>query len=177
MKDFDAEKILRMSREELIALLGDELSSELNNKLADGTITYKEFEEMCQRAFPIQQQANIIRNAIFLKLSKSEGFNMFESNKEKQQQYAEIANLQEKAQKGEVTIEELKRDIKKDLDSVKYENDKTYLTDFLSELEAGIQKSPIQIKRAYEIYEEYTKLHGNSYVHNKWEELVKKGVL
>ena len=75
------------------------------------------------------------------------------------------------------TIEELKKDIKRNLDSVKYENDKTYLTDFLSELEAGIQKSPIQIKRAYEIYEEYTKLHGNSYVHSKWEELVKKGVL
>lgn len=75
------------------------------------------------------------------------------------------------------TIQELKKDIKKDLDSVKYENDKTYLTDFLSELEAGTPKSPIQIKRAYEIYEEYTKLNGNSYVHNKWEELVKKGVL
>ncbi len=75
------------------------------------------------------------------------------------------------------TIQELKQEIKKDLDSVKYENDKTYLTDFLSELENGIQKSPIQIKRAYEIYEEYTKLNGNSYVHNKWEELVKKGVL
>lgn len=75
------------------------------------------------------------------------------------------------------TMQELKKDIKKDLDSVKYENDKTYLTDFLSELEAGTPKSPIQIKRAYEIYEEYTKLNGNSYVHNKWEELVKKGVL
>ena len=75
------------------------------------------------------------------------------------------------------TIQELKKDIKKDLDSVKYENDKTYLTDFLSELEAGIQNSPIQIKRAYEIYEVYTKLLGNSYVHNNWEELVKKGVL
>lgn len=75
------------------------------------------------------------------------------------------------------TIQELKKDIKKNLDSVKYENDKTYLTDFLSELEAGTPKSPIQIKRAYEIYEEYTKLNGNSYVHNKWEELVKKGVL
>lgn len=75
------------------------------------------------------------------------------------------------------TIQELKKDIKKDLESVKYENDKTYLTDFLSELEAGTPKSPIQIKRAYEIYEEYTKLNGNSYVHNKWEELVKKGVL
>lgn len=75
------------------------------------------------------------------------------------------------------TIEELKKDIKRNLDSVKYENDKTYLTDFLSELEAGIQKSPIQIKRAYEVYEEYTKLNGNSYVHDKWQELVKEGVL
>lgn len=63
------------------------------------------------------------------------------------------------------------------IDKVRLESDKTYLIDFLSELEAGIQKSPIQIKRAYEIYEEYTKLHGNSYIHNKWEELVKKGVL
>ncbi len=63
------------------------------------------------------------------------------------------------------------------IDKVRLESDKTYLIDFLSELEAGIQKSPIQIKRAYEIYEEYTKLRGNSYVHNKWEELVKKGVL
>lgn len=75
------------------------------------------------------------------------------------------------------TIQELKKDIKKDLDSVKYENDKTYLTDFLSEVEGGQLKTEIQKKRAYEIYEEYTKLHGNSYVHNKWEELVKKGVL
>lgn len=75
------------------------------------------------------------------------------------------------------TIQELKKDIKKDLDSVKYENDKTYLTDFLSEVEAGQPKTEIQKKRAYEIYEEYTKLNGNSYVHNKWEELVKREVL
>lgn len=75
------------------------------------------------------------------------------------------------------TIQELKKDIKKDLNSVKYENDKTYLTDFLSEVEAKQPKTEIQKRRAYEIYEEYTKLNGNSYVHNKWEELVKKGVL
>lgn len=75
------------------------------------------------------------------------------------------------------TIEELKKDIKKDLDSVKYENDKTYLTDFLSEIEAGQTKTEIQKKRAYEVYEEYKKLHGNSYVHDKWEELKKKGML
>ena len=85
MENFDTEKILNMSREELIGLLGNELSLELNEKLANGTITYKEFEEICNSAFTIPQQANLVRNAIFLKLSKSEGFNLFESNKEKQQ--------------------------------------------------------------------------------------------
>ena len=63
------------------------------------------------------------------------------------------------------------------IDKVRLESDKTYLTDFLSEVEGGQLKTEIQKKRAYEIYKEYTKLHGNSYVHNKWEELVKKGVL
>ena len=109
MEDFDAEKILNMSREELIRLLGNELSEKLNEKLANGTIKYKEFEEICKRAFSIPQQANLVRNVIFLKLSKSECFNLFETSKEKQQQYTEIANLQEKAEKGELNIEELKR--------------------------------------------------------------------
>lgn len=63
------------------------------------------------------------------------------------------------------------------IDKVRLESDKTYLTDFLSEVEGGQLKTEIQKKRAYEIYKEYTKLHGNSYIHNKWEELVKKGVL
>ena len=63
------------------------------------------------------------------------------------------------------------------IDKVRLESDKTYLTDFLSEVEGGQLKTEIQKKRAYEIYKEYTKLHGNSYVHNKWEELGKKGVL
>ncbi len=49
------------------------------------------------------------------------------------------------------------------------EHDKTYLTDFLSDIENKQPKSDIQIKRAYEIYEEYTNLKGNSYVHSKWE--------
>lgn len=75
------------------------------------------------------------------------------------------------------TIQDIKQELIKDLNSVKYENDKTYLTDFLSELEAGNKKSPIQIKRAYEVYEEYTKLNGNSYIHDKWEELVSNGKL
>lgn len=69
------------------------------------------------------------------------------------------------------------KELKINVDKVRLENDKTYLTDFLSEIEAGQPKTEIQKKRAYEVYEEYTKLNGNSYVHNKWEELVKREVL
>lgn len=75
------------------------------------------------------------------------------------------------------TIQDIKEEFKKELNLVKYENDKTNLTNFLSEVEAGTKKSPIQIRRAYEVYEEYTKLNGNSYIHDKWEELVREGKL
>lgn len=75
------------------------------------------------------------------------------------------------------TIRDIKQEFVKELNLVKYENDKTYLTDFLSEIEAGHTKSPIQTRRAYEVYEEYKNLNGNSYVHDKWEELVSKGKL
>lgn len=74
-------------------------------------------------------------------------------------------------------IEQLKKDFRSQLNNIQLENDKTFLTDFLSDLENGVTKSDIQIKRAYEVYEEYTELNGNSYVHNRWEELVKEGVL
>lgn len=75
------------------------------------------------------------------------------------------------------TIQDIKNEFKKELNSVKYENDKTFLTNFLSEVEIGDKKSPIQIKRAYEVYEEYVALNGNSYIKDKWEELVSKGKL
>ena len=74
-------------------------------------------------------------------------------------------------------IDNLKTDFKEQIDNIKKENDKTYLTDFLSELENGESKSEIQIRRAYEIYEEYRSLHGNSYITSKWKELQKEGVL
>lgn len=74
-------------------------------------------------------------------------------------------------------IEDIKSEFEEKLNLVKREQDKTYLTDFLSDLESGRTKTQLQIKRAYEIYEEYTELNGNSYVHDKWEELVKEGIL
>ena len=86
------------------------------------------------------------------------------------------------------TINEIKEDLKKEIKESRESNkkemdkhileaDKTYLTNFLSEIENGMVKSEIQIKRAYEIYEEYRSKNGNSYIHDKWEELRGKGLI
>ncbi|MEG2322436.1 MAG: hypothetical protein RSB71_03025 [Bacilli bacterium] len=49
-----------------------------------------------------------------------------------------------------------------------------YLVDFLSDKESGLAKNEFQITRAYEVYDHYTKdLKGNSYIHDKWEKLMK----
>jgi len=68
-------------------------------------------------------------------------------------------------------------EIRKDFNKHLLDADKTNLINFLSELEHGVKKSDIQIKRAYEIYERYTENGGNSYVHDKWEEVKKNGLL
>ncbi len=74
-------------------------------------------------------------------------------------------------------VERFRKDTKDDMKRHILEYDKTYLTDFLSDLEKGTEKTEIQKKRAYEIYEEYTKNGGNSYIHAKWEELREKNLL
>lgn len=74
-------------------------------------------------------------------------------------------------------IDYMRLESKKDMLEHILDADKTYLINFLSDLENGIQKTDVQIKRAYEIYERYTNNGGNSYVHDKWEEVKKKGLL
>ena len=78
----------------------------------------------------------------------------------------------------------LLKEIKKNRDEYKEEisehildNEKTYLTDFLSDVESGEPKNEIQILRAYELKEDYNKRGGDSYIDDKWEELVRKGIL
>lgn len=92
--------------------------------------------------------------------------------------------VSKKADKKVDTINDIKQDMskmreesKKNMKDHLLDSDKTYLINFLSELENGEKKSQIQIKRAYEIYERYTKNGGNSYVHSKWEELNRKELL
>lgn len=74
-------------------------------------------------------------------------------------------------------IEDIKRYCKEMMDNHILENDKTYLTDFLSDVEVGEPKSEIQIRRAYEIKKEYNEKGGDSYIDDKWTEVIKKGLL
>lgn len=52
---------------------------------------------------------------------------------------------------------------------------KTYLINFLSDIENGIKKDEEQYKVAYEVFDHYTNdLKMNSYIHAKWERNIKK---
>lgn len=58
-------------------------------------------------------------------------------------------------------IDVMREENKKDMKEHTLDADKTYLINFLSDLENGIRKTDVQIKRTYEIYERYTK--------NRWK--------
>lgn len=92
--------------------------------------------------------------------------------------------ISKKTNKKVDSIEDLKKEMqsmkeenKKDMKKHLLEADKTFLINFLSDLENGVKKTDVQIKRAYEIYERYCENGGNSYVHDKWEECKRKGLL
>lgn len=51
---------------------------------------------------------------------------------------------------------------------------KNYLTEFLEGIEKGETKTEIERQRATEVYDHYSDdLHLNSYIHDKWEKLMK----
>lgn len=61
------------------------------------------------------------------------------------------------------------------LDKLDINQCRNYLVNFLSDMEAGEEVSELRVKRAYEVYDHYCDLGGNSYIHDKWEKLMKKG--
>ena len=64
----------------------------------------------------------------------------------------------------------------KKIDKIDENQCRNFLVDFLADIENDVEKDEVQIKRAYEVYEHYTNdLHKNSYIHDKWEKLMKKG--
>lgn len=51
---------------------------------------------------------------------------------------------------------------------------KNYLVRFLADVENGEDIDEVEKERAYEVYDHYTNdLHKNSYIHAKWERLMK----
>lgn len=65
--------------------------------------------------------------------------------------------------------------INKKIDGLEKETIKTDLVNFINDIEGGIQKSEIQKLNAHELYTCYSKLGGNSYIHEHWELLSKEG--
>lgn len=52
---------------------------------------------------------------------------------------------------------------------------KTDLVNFINDVEHNVPKSQIQKLNAHELYDRYSELGGNSYVHDHWEKLKREG--
>ena len=75
-----------------------------------------------------------------------------------------------------------KKIMKKQLESINTKVDalelasiKTDLANFINDVEMGIFKTHIQRLNAHELYDRYTDLGGNSYIHEHWDKLLKEG--
>jgi hypothetical protein len=64
--------------------------------------------------------------------------------------------------------------INKKIDSFELNSIKTDLVNFMAFAENG-QVSHEQVKNAYELFDRYYKLGGNSYIHDQWDKLKKEG--
>ena len=72
-------------------------------------------------------------------------------------------------------IENFEKIATKGRNNIELELIKIILVNFINDIENGLTKSDIQKKNAYELYDRYQKLGGNSYIHDSWEKLIKEG--
>lgn len=72
-------------------------------------------------------------------------------------------------------IEQLQEVSMKSRNNIELELIKMILVNFMSDIEQGNDKSQIQKQNAYELYDRYQALGGNSYIHDRWEKLIKEG--
>lgn len=106
--EFDGRKVMCMSRDEAIKLLGSENAKKVAEGLKNRTLTYKDFDAICKDAFPLGPQKKLVRDVIFTQLSDIEAFCLFEQDKQKQQEYEKIKTLMNRAENGELTKADLK---------------------------------------------------------------------
>lgn len=71
-------------------------------------------------------------------------------------------------------IDKMLNPLVKRIDDLELQSIKTDLTNFISDVEHNVPKSQIQRLNAHELYDRYTTLGGNSYIHEHWEQLLKK---
>lgn len=72
-------------------------------------------------------------------------------------------------------LDKMDKDHLKMIENLEMSSIKTDLVNFINDVEHGVQKSQIQRMNAHELYDRYSKLGGNSYVHDHWEKLIKDG--
>ncbi len=70
-------------------------------------------------------------------------------------------------------INKLFEPIREDLKEVDKSQCKNYLVRFLKDVENEKEVTQIEKERAYECFERYTSLGGNSYIHDWWDKLMK----
>ena len=72
-------------------------------------------------------------------------------------------------------IDQLQKTSTANRDNIEKELIKMFLVNFIHDVEQDNVKSQIQKNNAYELYDRYRTLGGNSYIHDKWEKLQKEG--
>ena len=72
------------------------------------------------------------------------------------------------------SIDKTLKPLNQKIDGLELNSIKTDLVNFMCLAESG-QASEEQIRNAYELFDRYNDLGGNSYVHSKWEKLKKEG--
>ena len=72
-------------------------------------------------------------------------------------------------------IDDLQVSSSQSRNNIELELIKIILINFINDVDQGINKSAIQKQNAYELYDRYKKLGGNSYVHERWKSLQSEG--
>ena len=72
-------------------------------------------------------------------------------------------------------IEKLEEVSTTNRNNIELELIKMFLVNFINDIEHDTKKSQIQKQNAFELYDRYKSLGGNSYVHDRWEKLIKEG--
>ena len=71
-------------------------------------------------------------------------------------------------------ITDLQIDLNKKINTLGEDQCKNYIVRYLSDVENGEILSEVETERAYDAYEKYTNLyHGNSYIHSRWNKVMK----